>query len=192
MIALGGWNYFKVETNDSAIALSSAVPVLPIDGAIPTSLSFCEKESAVCRIPLVEVMDEPGGRLPSPHVHPEGAHDDLGSQVALHRPSNDPTRVDVEDEGQVQEAFIRRDVCDVRDSHLVFARGLEVPFHEIFRRLGPLAAAGGRMSFPRMQPRRAVGLPAAPVYLFNPPGEGSVPEAPFGKLPSPPVVVAAP
>jgi len=38
---------FKVETKLSAMALSRAVPVLPIDGLMPTSFSLWEKESAV-------------------------------------------------------------------------------------------------------------------------------------------------
>ena len=38
---------FSVETKLSAIALSRALPVLPIDGVMPISLSLSEKESAV-------------------------------------------------------------------------------------------------------------------------------------------------
>ncbi len=44
----------SVETKLSAMALSRALPVLPIDGVMPISLSLSEKESAVYWTPWSE------------------------------------------------------------------------------------------------------------------------------------------
>src|SRR3712207_6056813 len=89
---------FSVETKLSAIALSRALPVLPIDGVMPTSLSLSEKEreSGVLHSP-VRVMDQTGSGLPSPHRHLQGVHDQFGPQVVLHRPPDDPSRMDIQD-----------------------------------------------------------------------------------------------
>ena len=104
----------------------------------------------------------------------------------------------IQDEGQVEEAFLRGDVRDVRNPDPAYLRGREVPFHEILDQRS-LAPAGG--PFPTaahaalqpglpheslnpftatpspkraqlgMDPWRAVGLPASSMDLVNLGGE---------------------
>ena len=71
------------------------------------------------------MVDQAGSGLPSPHGHLEGVDYELGPKMAFHRPPDDPARVDVEDEGQIQEAFPRGDVRDVCYPDLVYFRGRE-------------------------------------------------------------------
>src|SRR5215207_1171386 len=141
------------------------------------------------------MMDQARSELPSPDSHLQGVDHEFGSEVVLHRPSDDPSRMHVEDEGQVQETLPRWDIRDVRHPYPVHPRSREVSLHEVSGRRVP-ASAGSPASAPaahaamqpgfahepldplaraaspeRLQlgvdPRRAVSLPATLVYLSN-------------------------
>lgn len=95
-------------------------------------------------------------RLPTLDGHPQGVHDDLRSEVILHRPTDHPTRVDIEDEGQIEEAFPRGDLGDIRHPDPVHLRGREAPLDRIFDRKiapAPTGAPSSPAALPRVQPR---------------------------------------
>src|SRR5215204_2362048 len=59
-------------------------------------------------------MHQPRGGLASGDRHLQGVHDELRPQMGCHRPADHPTCANVEDEGQVDEAFTGTDVGYVR------------------------------------------------------------------------------
>ena len=92
------------------------------------------RKRARCTGSLVGVMHQPGSGLPPPNGHPQGVHDEFGPKMRLHRPPDDPPGVDIEDEGQVQEAFLGGDICNVRYPDLVHLRGHGSSFYEVLAR----------------------------------------------------------
>jgi hypothetical protein len=86
---------------------------------------------------------QPGGGFPPPHSHLQSVHDKLGFKNGSARPPDDPARVDAEDEGLIQEAFLRGNLCDFRDPDPIHLRGREVPLHQVLGGSGSLSPAGG-------------------------------------------------
>ena len=92
---------------------------------------------------MVAVIDEPrrGPRADDGHVERGG--DDLGLERRAHRPARDLAAAGVEDEGEIEEAFARRDVRDIGDPQLVWGLRAEVAVDQIGRGGGRLVADGG-------------------------------------------------
>src|SRR5215213_7726533 len=65
------------------------------------------------------------------------------NDVRAHRPTDDPSGVGVQDEGQLEEAFLSRYVGDVRQSDPVRTTGNEVPAKQVRCGSGPRITAGG-------------------------------------------------
>src|SRR5215210_24710 len=167
----------------------------------------------------VGMMHESRRWLTPPHRHLEGIHHKLGSHVGVHRPPDDPTRMGVQDEGQVEEALPRRYVRDVRHPDPVGLSGHEVPAKQIWGGSSPRIAAGGstllaphttpesldshQSSYPPacafhsertqlgMYPWVAVGLAAPAMDLADHFDEKCVPPSPLRRRPAAPGVVAA-
>src|SRR5215207_2044185 len=134
---------FRVAMKLSAMALSKAVPVLPIEGTMPTSSRRLPNEIAVYWTPRSEMMHEAGNRSASPYRHLQGVDHELGSHVRGHRPTDDLARMGVQDEGQVEEAFLSWYVCDVRQPDPVGPTGHEVPAKQIRCGSSPRIATSG-------------------------------------------------
>ena len=143
----------------------------------------------------------------------------LSSHVGVHRPPDDPSRMGVQDEGQVEEAFPCRYVGDVRQPDPVGLAGDEVPAKQVWGGSSPRITTGGstllaphtasqpcdfhQSGYPpasapyseRTQlgvyPRVAVGLSAPAVDLADLLGEGGVLAAPVGGWPAARCVIAA-
>jgi hypothetical protein len=56
----------------------------------------------------IGMMHESRGWFAPPYRHLQGVDHKLGPHVGAHRPTDDPSRVGVQDEGQVEEAFLSR------------------------------------------------------------------------------------
>ena len=135
---------FRVAMKLSAMALSKAVPVLPIQGTMPTPLrGVCRTRS---RCTGRRDRNDARGRQPvrvsippSPGRRPRA----LCPHVSGHRPTDDLARMGVQDEGQVEEAFPSRYVGDVRQPDPVGPSGHEVPAKQIRRGSSPRGTASG-------------------------------------------------
>ena len=134
---------FKVAMKLSAIALSKAVPVLPIEGTMPCLRKALAEGDRCVLNAAIRMMHEARGWLTPPHRHLEGIDHELCPHVGVHRPSNDPARMGVQDEGQVEEALPRRYVGDVRQPDPVRLSGHEVPAKQIRCRSSPRITASG-------------------------------------------------
>jgi hypothetical protein len=78
-------------------------------------------------------MNDPG-RLALPQRHAERVQDQLGAQMARHRPADDAAAEGVEHDGEVKKPGQSRDERYVRDPELIRAIGREVAIHEVRRR----------------------------------------------------------
>jgi peptidoglycan/xylan/chitin deacetylase (PgdA/CDA1 family) len=58
---------------------------------------------------------------------------ELGAQMRLHRPADDPTAERIEHDSEIQEAGHCRNIGDVGDPKLVRAVGGEIPVHQVRR-----------------------------------------------------------
>ena len=75
----------------------------------------------------VGVEDQFGSRLAMSKRHAPGREDQLGVDVLVHGPADDPTAVDIHDAGQVEPALLGGDVGDVPDPDLIgSARGGQI------------------------------------------------------------------
>ena len=66
-------------------------------------------------------------RLAPPNCHEQGLQHDVCGLSALHRPADDPARIEVDDYRKVSEALAGSDVGDVRDPGLVRSRDVKPP-----------------------------------------------------------------
>ena len=82
-------------------------------------------------------------RLALTDRHLQCRQDQLGAQVRLHRPADDPTAERIEHDSEIQEAGSRRDIGDVGDPKLVGAVGGEIPVHQVRRRARVAVPPGG-------------------------------------------------
>jgi hypothetical protein len=167
----------------------------------------------------VGMMHESRGWLTPPYRHLEGIDHELCSHVGVHRPSNDPARMSVQDEGQVEEALPCRYVSDVRQPYPVGLSGHEVPAKQIRCRSSPRITASGSpfaasratsepggSHQPRYSPstatdpertelgmhsRISVGLAAPTMDLADLLGEESILSPPLGGRSAAPGVVSA-
>src|SRR4051812_28860273 len=92
-------------------------------------------------------MDQSPSGPPAPDGHLKGIEHQLRPQVTLHRPSNEPSRVNIEDKRQVQKTLLGVDVGDVRCPELVGCWGSKLPADQILSGNGVLVGAGSM--FPR-------------------------------------------
>jgi hypothetical protein len=90
-------------------ALSKAVLVRPIEGTMPTSSRRLPNEIALGTGRRDRnVMHESRGWFAPPYCHLEGVDYELGPHVGVHRPTDYPSGVGIQDEGKVEEALPRR------------------------------------------------------------------------------------
>ena len=109
---------------------------------------------------LVGVMDHARWRLTIRDGPPERAQRDLGVQAGAERPADNPARVGVQDDGQIDELPAQPDVGEVGYPQLVhavqFHRGAHVGKHaqSVFGRRGhhELSLAGGQQILGAHQP----------------------------------------
>jgi hypothetical protein len=94
------------------------------------------------RSPLVAVVDDIA-RLALSDRHLQCHQHELGPQMGLHRPADDPAPERIEHDSEIQEAGRRRDVGDVGDPKLVGAVGGEIPVHQVRRRARVAIPPGG-------------------------------------------------
>jgi hypothetical protein len=114
------------------MALSSASPTEPIDGRTPIAAQRRPNANDVSLAALVGMVDDV--RRPSlGERHIERLEDELGGEVRGHGPADDAAAPRVEDDGQGQEAGPGRDLGDVGNPELVWARCGEVAIDEIAR-----------------------------------------------------------
>ena len=66
-------------------------------------------------------------RFASPHRHEQSLQYDVRGLSALHRPADDPARIEVDDNRKVSETFAGSNVSDVRDPGLVRSCYVELP-----------------------------------------------------------------
>ena len=78
------------------------------------------------------------GRAPLPERHVESVEHQLGAQMSLHRPADDPAAEGVEDHGQIEKAGPGRDVGYIGHPQAIGRGGGEVALDQIRRgpRLG--------------------------------------------------------
>src|SRR5215211_6723434 len=91
----------------------------------------------------IGMMYESRGWFAPPYRHLQGVDHELGPHVGVHRPTDDPSRVGVQDEGQVEKALLRRYVGDVRQPDPVRTTGNEVPAKQVRCTSGLRITAGG-------------------------------------------------
>ena len=77
---------------------------------------------------LVAVVDDIA-RLALADRHLQSRQYQLGPQMRLHCPTDDPTAKRIEYDSEIEEAGHRRDVGDVGDPKLVRAIGGKIPVH---------------------------------------------------------------
>ena len=63
----------------------------------------------------------------SPDRHERGLQDDVRGLAALHRPSDDTPRIEVDDHREIGKALLRPDVGDVRDPDTIRCFDVELP-----------------------------------------------------------------
>ena len=87
-------------------------------------------------------MDQTCCWLPAPNGHLQGIYDELGSWMARHRPSDEPSRVSVQHKRQVKEAFVGFHIGYVRNPEAIRRYGSEISVDEIRGRDGtPIPAS---------------------------------------------------
>src|SRR5215210_3701631 len=89
------------------------------------------------------VMHESRGWFAPPYCHLQGVDHELGPHAGVHRPTDDPSRVGIQDEGEVEEALPRRYVGDIRQPDPVRTTGNEVPGKQVRCGSSPRITAGG-------------------------------------------------
>jgi hypothetical protein len=72
--------------------------------------------------------------------------------MPLSCPSDDASGVNAQDEGELEAAFLRRDVGDVRYPDPVVLRGREVPLDEVLGRRRSVGPTGGPFATVRTAP----------------------------------------
>jgi hypothetical protein len=97
---------------------------------------------ARCIARVQGVVDQPRVGTPVPDGHVEGVEDELGAEVVGHRPADHPTRVDIQDDGQIQPARPGRDVGDVSRPDTVGCGRSELAVDQVRSRRGPGVASG--------------------------------------------------
>src|SRR5215218_4224324 len=118
------------------------------------------------------MMHEAGRWLAPPDRHLKGADHELRPHVVLHGPPDDPSRMGVQDEGQIQKAFLRRYVGDVRQPDPVGPSGHEVPAKQVRGGSSPRIAAGGSTllaphTAPESRSSQSVELPSCGRTLLQ-------------------------
>jgi len=102
------------------------------------------------------VVDQSPARSPLPQRHLDGFDNQLRPQVFGHRPTNNPATIDIEYDGQIEEAHPGRHIRDVRDPEPIGSRGSKVPPHQVRRGDGirrPACRARPFASVTTVQPR---------------------------------------
>lgn len=80
------------------------------------------------------MADESRRRVPPVNSHLKSSRYQFAAQMVRHRPAHRPPGVDVEDEGQAEEAFIRGQIRNVRRPQTIGRSGDEVPLHKVWGR----------------------------------------------------------
>lgn len=86
-------------------------------------------------------------RLSPPHRHEQSLQYDVRGLSALHRPADDPTGIEVDDNRKVSEALAGLDVSDVRDPGLVRSRYVKLPVERVLDSNGRPAAIDAGTAF---------------------------------------------
>ena len=73
----------------------------------------------------------------------ERVEDELSAHVVGHRPTDDATREQVDDDGQVQPALLRPDVRDVRDPRAIRFVDSELPVEHVLGHRQLVVRIGG-------------------------------------------------
>ncbi len=87
----------------------------------------------------IAVMDEPVDVVASAERLFERVECEVGSQRWRHAPTDDGAREDIDDEGDVREAFPRRNIRDVGDPKLIRAVRTKLPLDEVRHAFGKFA-----------------------------------------------------
>src|SRR5215217_7557381 len=103
----------------------------------------CRTRSPCTLGAAIGMMHESCGWLAPPYRHLQGVDHEFRLHVRGHRPPDDLARVGIQDEGHVEEAFLRRYVGDVRQPDLIGLSGNELPAKQIRCGSSPWVAAGG-------------------------------------------------
>ena len=86
-------------------------------------------------------------RLPAPDGHQQGLQDNVGRLPALNGPSDDAPRVEVDNDGQIREAFQSPDIGYVCDPDAIGLLHVELPVQRVVDDQRWLAAAMSRPTF---------------------------------------------
>src|SRR5215211_2466142 len=139
---------FKVAMKLSAIALCPGRSrSFPSRGRCRPPQGACQTRSPCTGRPAVGMMNESGGWLAPPYRHLQRIDHELRPRVVLHRPPDYPSRMGVQDEGQVKKALPHRYVSDVRQPDHVGLTGHEVPAKQVRGGSSQRIAAGGSTLF---------------------------------------------
>src|SRR3982750_4745342 len=90
-------------------------------------------------------MDQPRSGPPAPDGHLKGTEHQLRPQVTLHRPTDEPPGVSIQNERQIQEALLGFYVGDVRRPEFVCCHGAKLPADQVLGGNGVLVAAGSTL-----------------------------------------------
>lgn len=99
---------------------------------------------------LVNWEPDPNGSAPVfrfalPHRHKQGLQYDVRGLVALHRPADDTTGIEIDDDREIGEALTGLDRGDVRDPRRVLSLDVELSVERIIYDDGrPAAIDAGR------------------------------------------------
>ena len=80
----------------------------------------------------------------SPDRHEQGLQDDVRGLAALHRPSDDTPRIEVDDHREIGKALLRPDVGDVRHPDTIRCFDVELPVEDIVDYEPRLASVAAR------------------------------------------------
>ena len=86
-------------------------------------------------------------RFASPHRHKQGLQYDVRGLAALHRPADDTTGVEIDDDREIGEALTGSDIGDVRDPRRVWSLDVELPVERIIYDDGRPAAVDAGTAF---------------------------------------------
>jgi hypothetical protein len=133
-------------------------------------------------------MDESRRRLALPDGHLERFDDELGAHVLGHRPADDPARVAVDHDGQVELALPRRDLGQIGDPQPIRRGRVEVARDQI-RRRAHTTHADRRLAAPADQQAAQAGLAHQPRNALAARVDAAVTQ--LGVKPPPPVAALA-
>ena len=92
-------------------------------------------------------------RFSPPQGHQQGVDDQIGARIIFHAPANDLPGEQVQDNRQIQPAFVGADICEIRDPRLVLALNLELTIQRVWSDVTDATAF--KTSVALIAPRRA-------------------------------------